>query len=61
LVSSTNVKIEMQARRAPGNENAINIVFAFSNNIPQPISELHFQLAVTKVGPLVPSLFYNRY
>ncbi|KAM0245435.1 hypothetical protein ACHAP5_005391 [Fusarium lateritium] len=48
LVSSTNVKIEMQARRAPGNENAINIVFAFSNNIPQPISELHFQLAVTK-------------
>lgn len=48
MVSSTNVKIEMQARRAPGNENAINIVFAFSNNIPQPISELHFQLAVTK-------------
>ncbi|CAJ0551650.1 Ff.00g056290.m01.CDS01 [Fusarium sp. VM40] len=48
MVSSTNVKIEMQARRAPGNENAINIVFAFSNNIPQPIGELHFQLAVTK-------------
>ncbi|KAM0348367.1 hypothetical protein ACHAPU_004337 [Fusarium lateritium] len=47
-VSSTNVKIEMQARRAPGNENAINIVFAFSNNVTQPISELHFQLAVTK-------------
>ncbi|KAH6955068.1 VHS domain-containing protein [Fusarium avenaceum] len=48
MVSSTNVKIEMQAGRAPGNENAINIVFAFSNNIPQPIGELHFQLAVTK-------------
>jgi hypothetical protein len=56
MVSSTNIKIEMQARRAPGNENAINIVFAFSNNIPQPISELHFQLAVTKVNLLVPYL-----
>jgi hypothetical protein len=49
-VSSTNVKIEMIARRAPGNENAINIIFAFSNNVPQPVSELHFQLAVTKVS-----------
>ncbi|KAF4337549.1 ADP-ribosylation factor-binding [Fusarium beomiforme] len=48
VVSNTNVKIEMLARRAPGNENAINIVFAFSNNVTQPISELHFQLAVTK-------------
>ncbi|KAJ4122088.1 ARF-binding protein [Fusarium oxysporum] len=38
----------MIARRAPGNENAINIVFAFSNNVTQPIGELHFQLAVTK-------------
>ncbi|UZP42410.1 hypothetical protein NXS19_010226 [Fusarium pseudograminearum] len=47
-VSNTNVKVEMIARRAPGNENAINIIFAFSNNVPQPISELHFQLAVTK-------------
>ncbi|RGP68299.1 putative arf-binding [Fusarium sporotrichioides] len=47
-VSNTNVKVEMVARRAPGNENAINIIFAFSNNVPQPISELHFQLAVTK-------------
>lgn len=49
-VSSTNVKIEMIARRALGNENAINIVFAFSNNVPQHISELHFQLAVTKAS-----------
>ncbi|ENH68312.1 ADP-ribosylation factor-binding protein GGA2 [Fusarium oxysporum f. sp. cubense race 1] len=48
VVSNTNVKIEMIARRAPGNENAINIVFAFSNNVTQPIGELHFQLAVTK-------------
>ncbi|KAF5597293.1 ADP-ribosylation factor-binding protein [Fusarium subglutinans] len=48
VVSNTNVKIEMIARRAPGNENAINIVFAFSNNVAQPIGELHFQLAVTK-------------
>ncbi|CCT67381.1 probable Arf-binding protein [Fusarium fujikuroi IMI 58289] len=48
VVSNTNVKIEMIARRAPGNENAINIVFAFSNNVTQPIGEFHFQLAVTK-------------
>lgn len=50
VVSNTNVKIEMIARRAPGNENAINIVFAFSNNVAQPIGEFHFQLAVTKVS-----------
>lgn len=49
-MSNTNVKIEMIARRAPGNENAINIVFAFSNNVTQPIGEFHFQLAVTKVS-----------
>ncbi|KLO91499.1 putative Arf-binding protein [Fusarium fujikuroi] len=48
VVSNTNVKIEMIARRAPANENAINIVFAFSNNVTQPIGEFHFQLAVTK-------------
>ncbi|KAF5018888.1 hypothetical protein F66182_9122 [Fusarium sp. NRRL 66182] len=47
-VSNTNVKIEMIAKRAPGSENAINMVFAFSNNVSQPVSELHFQLAVTK-------------
>jgi ADP-ribosylation factor-binding protein GGA len=56
-VSNTNVKVEMVARRAPGNENAINIIFAFSNNVPQPISELHFQLAVTKVSISILQLF----
>jgi ADP-ribosylation factor-binding protein GGA len=56
-VSNTNVKVEMIARRAPGNENAINIIFAFSNNVPQPISELHFQLAVTKVSISILQLF----
>ncbi|KAF4472532.1 ADP-ribosylation factor-binding [Fusarium albosuccineum] len=47
-VSNTNLRIEMLAKRAPSTANAINITFAFSNNIAQPISELHFQLAVTK-------------
>jgi hypothetical protein len=48
-VSNTNLRIELRATRSPAAANAINIVFAFSNNIAQPISELHFQLAVTKV------------
>ncbi|UPK89629.1 hypothetical protein LCI18_000564 [Fusarium solani-melongenae] len=47
-VSNTNLRIELRAIRSPAAANAINIVFAFSNNIAQPISELHFQLAVTK-------------
>ncbi|KAF4980938.1 hypothetical protein FZEAL_3157 [Fusarium zealandicum] len=47
-VSNTNVRVEMLATRSPAAGNAINIVFAFSNNLAQPISELHFQLAVTK-------------
>lgn len=60
-VSNTNVKIEMIARRAPGNENAINIIFAFSNNVPQPVCELHFQLAVTKASLSKSSAFDTVY
>ncbi|RYP59701.1 hypothetical protein DL769_008429 [Monosporascus sp. CRB-8-3] len=42
------LQIDLQARRSPQNQNAIALLFAFSNNTPQPISDLHFQLAVTK-------------
>lgn len=49
-VSDSTVKIEMIAGRS-GSGNALNLSFAFSNNSAQPISELHYQLAVTKVMP----------
>lgn len=48
-VSNTNLRIEFIANRTPASSNAINALFAFTNNVAQPISELHFQLAVTKV------------
>ena len=49
-VSDTSLRIEMVAGRSSAEPNALNINFAFSNNTPSPISELHFQLAVTKVS-----------
>lgn len=48
VVNNTSVKIDMLANRTTGSSNSINLLFAFSNNTAQPISELHFQLAVTK-------------
>lgn len=50
VVSNTALKIDMLANRTTGSSNSINLSFAFSNNTAQPISELHFQLAVTKVS-----------
>lgn len=49
IVSNTNLRIDMLAQRNPAEPNAIKITFAFTNNLAQPINELHFQLAVTKV------------
>ena len=48
-VSNTNIRINMLAGRGAGGPNALNIKFAFTNNTASPVSELHFQLAVTKV------------
>ncbi|KAJ4423267.1 ARF-binding protein [Gnomoniopsis sp. IMI 355080] len=48
LVSNTSLKIDLLANRATGTANSIHLLFAFSNNTAQPISEVHFQLAVTK-------------
>jgi ADP-ribosylation factor-binding protein GGA len=51
VVSNTSLKIELTARRpsAPALRNAMQLFFFFGNNTDQQISDLHFQLAVTKV------------
>lgn len=49
-VSNTNLKVDLLAGRTSGTSNSMNLVFAFSNNSAQRISELHWQLAVTKVS-----------
>ncbi|PSR97733.1 ADP-ribosylation factor-binding protein GGA1 [Coniella lustricola] len=48
VVCDSNLKIDLLANRKIGVSNSINLLFAFSNNTAQPISEVHFQLAVTK-------------
>jgi hypothetical protein len=50
VVSNSNVKIDLLANRSVAAASALNLLFAFSNNSAQPVSELHFQLAVTKVN-----------
>ncbi|KKF94144.1 putative ADP-ribosylation factor-binding protein C25H2.16c [Ceratocystis platani] len=47
-VNNTSIKIDMVAGRRPTSANAIAVAFFFSNNTPQPVGQLHFQLAVTK-------------
>ncbi|ODA83421.1 hypothetical protein RJ55_01935 [Drechmeria coniospora] len=46
-ISDANLQADFLAKRI-ANGNSINILFAFTNKTAQPISELHFQLAVTK-------------
>lgn len=48
-MSNGSLKIDLVANRAVAAAPSINLLFSFSNNTAQPISELHFQLAVTKV------------
>ncbi|KAK4124583.1 VHS-domain-containing protein [Parathielavia appendiculata] len=48
VVSNTSLKIDMVANRQLSTDPSIGLVFAFTNNTAQHISELHFQLAVTK-------------
>ncbi|KAI5466462.1 VHS domain-containing protein [Mariannaea sp. PMI_226] len=47
-VHESNLRIELHANRNPASPAGIVMSFAFSNMSPQPINELHFQLAVTK-------------
>lgn len=53
VICDSNLKIDLLANRKTGLSNSINLLFAFSNNTAQPISEVHFQLAVTKVCLIV--------
>ncbi|KAI1302911.1 ADP-ribosylation factor-binding protein GGA2 [Xylaria venustula] len=48
VVSDKLLHINMKAVRAPQAPNALSLLFSFSNPSPQQISDLHFQLAVTK-------------
>ncbi|KAI8624165.1 VHS-domain-containing protein [Xylariaceae sp. FL1651] len=42
------LQIDMKAVRTPQAANALSLLFSFSNKTPQPIGDIHFQLAVTK-------------
>ncbi|KAJ4292928.1 ARF-binding protein [Collariella sp. IMI 366227] len=48
VVSNTNLRVDMLAKRMVDTDPSIGLVFSFTNNTGQQISELHFQLAVTK-------------
>lgn len=56
VVSNSSLKIDLLANRTTGTANSINLMFAFGNNTAQPINEVHFQLAVTKVRSLPSTL-----
>ncbi|KAI0150783.1 ADP-ribosylation factor-binding protein GGA2 [Xylariaceae sp. FL1272] len=47
-ISKGSLQIVMDARRAPLAPKALSLAFAFTNTTPQPIDQVHFQLAVTK-------------
>ncbi|CCE29875.1 hypothetical protein E4U22_004071 [Claviceps purpurea] len=47
-INQSLLRTDYLAGRATGASNSIHITFAFSNNSAQPVTELHFQLAVTK-------------
>ena len=50
-VHSSHLKIHFLAKRAP-TQNAIQLQAQFSNEVAQPISEVHFQVAVSKASNL---------
>ncbi|KAF3491288.1 VHS domain-containing protein [Arthroderma uncinatum] len=50
-ILNTSIGIKIQVKRLPG-ENRIHGLVSFSNNTPQPISELHFQIAIEKAYSL---------
>lgn len=51
-ITNTSVKIDLKASRASQTDPVINLDVSFSNNVTQPITELTFQVAVTKVCDL---------
>ncbi|AEO59899.1 hypothetical protein MYCTH_2308546 [Thermothelomyces thermophilus ATCC 42464] len=48
VVSNTSLKLDMIANRTVDTDPSISLLFAFTNNTAQQVTELHFQLAVTK-------------
>ncbi|KAK0673589.1 VHS domain-containing protein [Cercophora samala] len=48
VINNTNLKIDFKAFRAAEGQPQVDLFMLFSNNTPFPVSELHFQLAVTK-------------
>lgn len=54
-ISESSLRTDFLAGRTTGASNSIHMAFAFSNNSAQPITELHFQLAVTKVRKPTPN------
>lgn len=52
VVSNTSLKLDMVANRTVDTDPSISLLFAFTNNTAQQVTELHFQLAVTKVSHL---------
>jgi hypothetical protein len=48
-VNNSMVKVDMFACRSSAAPNALVVLFSFSNNSAQQVTELHYQLAVTKV------------
>lgn len=51
-ILNSSIKVEFVSRRIPG-EKRIQVLVQFSNNTPLPITELHFQVAIEKVGILL--------
>ncbi|KAK4653600.1 ARF-binding protein [Podospora pseudocomata] len=48
VINNTNLKIDFKAFRAAEGQPPVDLLMLFSNNTPFPVTELHFQLAVTK-------------
>jgi hypothetical protein len=48
-ISNTSVRVDLKAGRSSAAPNAMALIFAFTNNTASNITDLHFQLAVTKV------------
>ncbi|EJT75820.1 ADP-ribosylation factor-binding protein GGA1 [Gaeumannomyces tritici R3-111a-1] len=48
VMADSTVKIELIAKRTTPGSSSIRLHFAFSNNAPAPVGELHFQSAVPK-------------
>ena len=51
-VSETNLGISLTATREPADPSVITMSLKFSSNVDQPIADLEFMAAVTKVCPV---------